>query len=160
VVPITARNFEALAEVTALPALRSDPRFASLPSRSKNWPAMMQVVEQWTRQRSVAECLRVLEAAGVPCAHYAEPADSLNDAALQERGVFAPVADAAGAFTGINPPWQLSGSASSLGAWVPGVGEHSEQVLQDWLGLDEKALAGLHACGAVPGSGNEVSGGP
>ncbi len=145
VVPISVRNFEALAEVTALPQLRSDPRFATLPSRSKHWPAMMEVVEQWTRQRSVAECLQLLEAAGVPCAHYAEPGDTLQDAALQERGVFSPVADAAGAFTGVNPPWQMSGSESTLGTWVPGVGEHTKQVLQELLGLDEPALAALQA---------------
>jgi CoA:oxalate CoA-transferase len=137
VAPVTARNFDALVEVTALPALRSDPRFATVPSRSKNWPAIMEIVEQWTRQRSVAECLRVLEAAGVPCAHYAEPADTLKDAALQERGVFAQVADAAGSFTGINPPWQMSGSDSSLGAWVPGVGEHGQEILQELKELQE-----------------------
>jgi CoA:oxalate CoA-transferase len=149
VVPISVRNFEALAEVTALPALRSDPRFATLASRNKHWPAMMQILEQWTRERSVAECLQALEAAGVPCAHYAAPADNLKDAALQERGVFAPVADVAGPFTGINPPWHLSGTDSGLGPWVPSVGEHNEQVLQECLGLDEKALAALRACGAV-----------
>ncbi len=153
VAPVTARNFEALAEVTALPALRGDPRFATLPSRSKHWPAMMEIVEQWTRQRTVAECLQVLEAAGVPCAHYAEPADTLQDVALKERGVFAPLADAAGAFTGINPPWQMSGSGSSLGPWVPGVGEHTQQVLQELLGLDDPAIAALRACGAVPATG-------
>src|SRR5213080_2083617 len=37
VVPITARNFTALCEVTGLAELRDDPRFASLPLRNANW---------------------------------------------------------------------------------------------------------------------------
>src|SRR5205085_669777 len=75
VVPITARNFAALCEVTGLPALREDPRFATLASRSANWAAMMGVVEQWTESRSVA----ALEAAGVPCSAYGDPGDALAD---------------------------------------------------------------------------------
>jgi len=54
VVPITARNFAALCEVTELPDLKNDSRFASLPSRNANWAAMMTIVERWTRERSVA----------------------------------------------------------------------------------------------------------
>jgi len=134
IVPITVRNFEALREVTRLPELASDPRFATLPARSANWTEMMRVVEQWTCTRSTAEVLATLEAAGVPCARYNEPAAALDDPELIERGLFQRVQDAAGAFTGVNPPWQLSASRSTLGDRVPGIGEHHADVLADWLG--------------------------
>ena len=147
IVPITVRNFEALRDVTALPELATDPRFATLPARSANWTAMMQVVEQWTRTRPSAEVLSKLEAAGVPCARYNEPGESLNDAELIERGLFARVADAAGAFTGVNPPWQLSASQSTLGARVPGVGEHTAEVLGDVLGMDAAGVQRLREAG-------------
>ena len=148
IVPITVRNFDALRDVTGLLELASDPRFATLPARSANWTSMMQVVEQWTRTRPVADVLSTLEAAGVPCARYTEPAESLQDPELIERGLFARVADAAGAFTGVNPPWQLSASASSLGAHVPAVGEHTAEVLRDVLGLDAAGVQQLRASGA------------
>jgi crotonobetainyl-CoA:carnitine CoA-transferase CaiB-like acyl-CoA transferase len=134
VVPITPRNFSALCEVTGLPELRSDPRFGSLPLRNANWHAMMKIVEGWTRERTVAECVVAFEAAGVPCARYADPGDALQDAHLRERGVFQRVQDAAGAFQGVNPPWKMSGTASHLRGAVPGVGEHGDPVLRDWLG--------------------------
>ncbi len=134
IVPISTRNFEALREVTGLRELHEDPRFASLSQRNAHWTAMLQTVEQWTRQRPVADCLRLLEAAGVPCARYSEPGEALHDPELIARGLFSPVQDAAGGFTGVNPPWQLSASRSNLGPRVPGVGEHSAQVLADWLG--------------------------
>ncbi len=136
IVPITERNFAALAEVTALAELRSDPRFASVPSRGAHWTEMMRVVERWTRPRTVAAVLAALEGAGVPCAHYAEPGDNLADAQALSRGLFAPVHDAAGAFTGVNAPWLMSEGASAIGARVPAVGEHNAEVPRDWLGDD------------------------
>jgi crotonobetainyl-CoA:carnitine CoA-transferase CaiB-like acyl-CoA transferase len=133
VVPITPRNFAALCEVTGLPELRSDPRFASLPGRNANWQAMMKLVERWTRERPVGECLAAFEAAGVPCARYADPADALQDPHLRERGVFQQVPDSAGGFEGVNPPWKMTGSPSHLRGAPPGVGEHAAAVLRDWL---------------------------
>ncbi len=147
VAPLTARNFEALREVTQLPELAADPRFATTSARNAHWGAMMQVVEQWTRGRPAAEVLRRLEAAGVPCARYNEPADALNDPALVERGAFSRVEDAAGAFLGVNAPWRMSGSAASIGARVPTVGEHSSQVLAEVLGLAEGEIESLRAAG-------------
>ncbi len=134
VAPITQRNFDALAEVTALPALRGDPRFATVATRGAHWTEMMQVLQTWTRERTVAEVLATLEAAGVPCAHYAEPGDLLADEQAAARGLFAPVDDAAGRFSGVNAPWQLSAGGSAIGARVPRVGEDRAAVLRDWLG--------------------------
>jgi crotonobetainyl-CoA:carnitine CoA-transferase CaiB-like acyl-CoA transferase len=151
IAPITERNFQALADVTQLPALRDDPRFATLPARSAHWPAMMAAVEHWTRPRPVAEVVRLLEAAGVPCARYNEPADCLQDAALRERGLFAPVSDAAGTFTGVNAPWRMSAAGAAIGARVPAVGEQGDEVLREWLGLDAAAIGALKAAQVLAG---------
>ncbi|HEV7575264.1 MAG TPA: CoA transferase [Caldimonas sp.] len=133
VVPITARNFEALCAVTGSAALRTDARFASLPARNSNWHAMMALIEGWTRERSVAECVAAFTAAGVPASAYGEPGDSLADPHLRARGVFARVADAAGTFTGINPPYRMSGSRAELRGVVPALGADREPILREWL---------------------------
>ena len=151
IAPITVRNFEALAEVTQLAALREDPRFATLPSRGANWPAMMAVLEKWTRTRPVAEVVRLLEGAGVPCARYNEPGDSLRDEQLAARGLFATVQDAAGSFTGVNAPWQMSAAGSAIGTQVAAVGEDTEAVLAQWLELDVDEVARLRGAGAFGG---------
>ena len=148
IAPITERNFVALCEVTALPALRSDPRFAGVPQRGAHWPAVMQIVEQWTTGRSVAECIAVLDTAGVPCAAYADPGAALHDPRLQSRGVFGTLNDAAGSFTGVNAPWQTSAGASRSGAHVPALGEHTDAVLHDVLHADADALTRWRAAGA------------
>ncbi len=155
IVPISVRNFEALRDVTGLPELRDDPRFATLGSRSTHWTAMMQLIEQWTRPRRMAEVIGALEAAGVPCARYAEPADTLSDPELIDRGLFARVADAAGSFTGVNAPWKLSAGGSALGSRVPAIGEHNAAVLAELLGVDADEVARLRAAGVFgPAAGS------
>ncbi|MEO6743705.1 MAG: CoA transferase [Caldimonas sp.] len=148
IVPITARNFAALCDVTGLAELRTDPRFATLPTRNANWSAMMQVTERWTRERSVADCIGALEAAGVPCSVFGDPVDALDDPHLLERGLFARIHDAAGAFTGVNPPWRMSGARAELRGRIPGIGADVEATLNDWLALDAGAVDRLRAAGA------------
>ena len=151
VAPITPRNYSALCEVTGHAALRDDPRFATLSKRSANWGAMMTIVEQWTYQRPLAECLSALEAAGVPCAAYNEPGDALTNQHLVDRGLFSQITDAAGPFTGVNPPWRMSGSNTRLRDHVPEVGEHSEIILRETLGLTAVELQRLHLAGVFGG---------
>ena len=148
VVPITARNFAALCDVTGLPELRTDPRFATLPLRSAHWAAMMSVVERWTSARSVADCIAALDAAGVPCSAYADPGDALRDPHLVGRGLFSEITDAAGAFTGVNPPWRMSGSTAALRRRVPQVGADGERALGDWLSLSTDETLALRRAGA------------
>jgi CoA:oxalate CoA-transferase len=113
----------------------------------------MSVVEEWTRQRTVDECVSALEAAGVPCAAYADPGDALVDPHLLSRGLFSEIADGAGAFTGVNPPWRMSGSRAELRDRVPAVGERGPAALRDWLGLtdaDVQSLGFADAAGHAP----------
>ena len=149
VVPITPRNFTTLCEVTGLTELRDDPRFATLPARNANWDVMMAVTEQWTRRRTVAQCLQTLQTAGVPCSEYAEPADALYDAQVQSRGLFQQVRDAAGQFRAVNAPWLMSGTASRMRSDVPSIGQHATAVLKDWLGLDNTQAQALRQSGAL-----------
>jgi crotonobetainyl-CoA:carnitine CoA-transferase CaiB-like acyl-CoA transferase len=113
---------------------------------------MMEVVERWTRERTVADCVAALEAAGVPCSAYGEPGDALADPHLVERGLFGRISDAAGAFTGVNPPWRMSGSDAELRGRVPAIGADADAVLGEWLGLGAAELARLRATGVMPAS--------
>ncbi len=100
----------------------------------------MNTVEAWSKVRTVAECLAAFDAGGVPSARYNDPADALTDEQLLARGTFVKVRDAVGEFTGVNPPYRLSGSKADLRSPVPQAGEHSEAVLQGVLGLNADEL--------------------
>ena len=149
IVPLTQRNFHNLCDATQLSTLRDDPRFASVPTRSEHWATMMQSVQGWASTRTVAQVVETMEAAGVPCAAYSEPGDALTNEHLLARGLFAPVEDGAGQFTGVNAPWQMSGSTTRLGAAVPTLGQHTHQLLQTLLGMQSEELERLQNMGVL-----------
>lgn len=148
IAPITPRNFAALCEVTGQRELAEDARFRSVPGRGANWTAMMQVIEQWTAQHTVRECMSALDHAGVPCAEYRDPGAALTDQHLLQRGAFASIADGAGEFMGVNAPWKMSGAQTSMQRDIPGIGAHRDEVLSRLLGLSAEAIADLREAGA------------
>jgi crotonobetainyl-CoA:carnitine CoA-transferase CaiB-like acyl-CoA transferase len=145
--PINTRNFLAACEAIGRPDLKTDERFASVPARNRNWHDFIDCMADWSRERTVAECIAALDAAGVPCSVYRDPGDALTDPHLLARGVFAQVSDGAGTFTGVNPPYRLSGGAAELRSPVPDKGEHTRAVLADLLGVPDAALDELAAHG-------------
>jgi crotonobetainyl-CoA:carnitine CoA-transferase CaiB-like acyl-CoA transferase len=140
VTPITHRNFTAMCEAIGRPELKTDERFASVAARSRNWNELMANVGAWAKTRSVAQCLKALDAAGVPATDYRDPADALTDPQLLARGTFVKVSDGVGEFTGVNPPYRLSASKADLRSPVPEAGGQTEDVLRELLGLDAHAL--------------------
>jgi len=148
IAPVSARNFAALRDLTGLPELSSDPRFASVPARGANWTAMMQVIEKWTLQHTMDECLAMLDRTGIPSARFRDPAEALDDPNLADRGTFAPIADAAGEFKGVNAPWRMSGVRSAIGREIPSIGSHRDDILERVLGLSADEIEKAAACGA------------
>lgn len=148
IAPVSARNFAALRDLTGLPELSSDPRFTSVAARGANWTAMMQVIERWTMQHTVDECLAALNRAGIPSARFRDPAETLDDAHLSARGLFAPIADVAGEFKGVNAPWRMSGARTGIGHNIPAIGEHRDEILARVLGLSASDVEQAAAAGA------------
>ncbi|MCA1454261.1 CoA transferase [Bradyrhizobium sp. BRP22] len=147
IAPVTSRNFTALCEVTGDRGLAEDARFNTVPARGANWGAMMQRIENWTERHTVRECIAALDRAGVPCAEYRDPRAGLTDPHLLQRGAFATIADGAGEFFGVNPPWRMSGAESSMRREVPAIGAHRDEVLSRALGLSSGEIASLARAG-------------
>jgi crotonobetainyl-CoA:carnitine CoA-transferase CaiB-like acyl-CoA transferase len=158
IAPITPRNFAALCEVTGQSELADDPRFKTVPGRGANWTAMMQVIEKWAAQHTVRECIAALDRAGVPCAEYRDPGAALSDPHLLQRGAFATIADGAGHFMGVNAPWKMSATDTSMRRDIPAIGAHRDEVLSRVLGLSAGAIASLAEAGAF-GSHRDQSNG-
>ncbi|HMM88072.1 CaiB/BaiF CoA transferase family protein [Bradyrhizobium sp.] len=152
IAPVSARNFEALRDLTKLPELVSDSRFKSVSSRGTNWAAMMAIIEQWTMQHTADECLAALDKAGIPSARFRHPSEALDDANLADRGAFAPIADSAGEFKGVNAPWRMSGADTRIGHEIPAIGGHRDHVLARVLRMSPNEIADVVASGAFGSS--------
>jgi crotonobetainyl-CoA:carnitine CoA-transferase CaiB-like acyl-CoA transferase len=147
ILPITQRNFVSLSKAIGRPDLVDDIRFATMPARNRNWDKLMQEAELWTSAHTVQECLAQLNAAGVPCTVYADPADTLRDPHLVERGTFQEVSDAAGTFLAAKLPFKMSEASTDLQQTVPEIGNDTDAVLKEILGWDTQKIRQLRETG-------------
>ena len=122
------RQFAALCEVLAVPALAADPRFRSNPSRVTNRAALHEVLSRALLTRTGREWFDLLTAAAVPCGPIQDVAAAF--ALAQELGLQPVVAMRAADGT-ISPqvanPIGLSRTPPSYRLAPPRLGEHTPQ---------------------------------
>jgi CoA:oxalate CoA-transferase len=123
------RIFQNMAAATGRGDWLVDPRFADYASRRAHWGEFIDEIETWSRRHSTAECIAALDEAGVPASPYRSVGEAMADPQLAHRGSFVEVADAAGTFKALNPPFRMSGSRTRVGARAAARGEHNASIL-------------------------------
>jgi crotonobetainyl-CoA:carnitine CoA-transferase CaiB-like acyl-CoA transferase len=136
------RTFQGLARALGRGDWITDPRFAQYPERRRNWAVLFREVENWTRQRSVAECQAAFEANGVPSSPYRSVAEAMADPQIAHREALADVEDAGGGFKAVNPPFRMSATRTRVGDHVAALGQDTRAVLAE-AGYSEKEIADL-----------------
>jgi len=137
-------QFRKFAEVAGHPEWAADPRFASNKARVAHRKALVPLIRQVTVFRTTAEWVAVLEQAGVPCGPINDLAQVFADPHVQARGLRVDLAHPlAGSVPQVASPIRLSESPVQYRKAPPLLGEHSEQVLQQLLGLSPEQIATL-----------------
>jgi CoA:oxalate CoA-transferase len=142
--------FAQLCQVIDRPELVLDPRFASDEGRSAHEPVLRDAIETWSSQQTVAEVTHKFETAQVPVAPIWNVEQALHSATCRERGFLSPVEDPI--LPGLHLPSQplhFSAYPKQAVERAPRLGEHTEQTLQQLLGLSVEQLSDLRACGAL-----------
>jgi CoA:oxalate CoA-transferase len=130
VVPlVNARNFLALFSVIDRPDWATNALMATPGALARRRREVEDLLGAWAVGRTGAECVRVLNAAGAACGAYATASEALAHPHLAERGSFAELEDADGAFKVLNPPFRLDDTPAGAGAFVARLGEHTTEVL-------------------------------
>ena len=142
--------FARLAGVIGKPALADDPRFKGNQARVQNVEALDQEIAAWTRQRTAAEADCVLSAADIPCTLVYTAAEIAADPQFRERGMVREVEDpllGRVLHSGVVPYMPECGSGIR---WTgPRVGQHTEEVLGELLGMRPADVQGLRQKGVV-----------
>lgn len=151
IMAVTPKMFTALCTAMGRAELTEDPRFASNKARVANAEELKPEIAAWTSQFSKYEIGEKLEAAGVPGGPVLDTAELLHDPHLVERGFVKTIQHPEhGEVPMLGWAPRLSASEVDLEV-APALGQHTDQVLADDLGLDAEALADLHERSIVRG---------
>jgi crotonobetainyl-CoA:carnitine CoA-transferase CaiB-like acyl-CoA transferase len=117
------------------------PEYSTMSGRVQRRVALDNLVSATFMQRSAAEWSPILEANRVPYAVVNSYLDALNDAQVAFRGLVREVEHpASGKIRVVGPPWIMTDTRLEPAA-PPLLGQHTAEVLQDWLGWDAARIA-------------------
>lgn len=120
-----------LCEAIGHPEWAARPEYSSNEARCENRAALDAEMASVFRAADGQEWVERLRAAGIPCTPVRDFAEVASDPQSAERGMF-PVVDGH-RVTG--PPLKFSQTPGAVGAGAPAPGEHTEEVLEELLGM-------------------------
>ncbi len=140
------RQFRTFLSVAGREEVADDPRFTSNSARIANLPALRDVLAGIMATRSTDDWVAALEAVKVPCGPvntvdrvFADPQVQAREMAIQIPGhAYAPDGIPAVAY-----PMKLSETPATYRRPPPILGEHTDEILSDDLGMDAAAIARL-----------------
>lgn len=130
--------------------LGADSRFATNAERVRHRSELVPRVEAVMRTRTTTAWEEILRAATVPCAPVWNYADLFAHSQAAARGLRVEVRDPEGQpvkFAG--SPFHIAGATLPAPTMPPVLGQHTSDVLRDWLGLDAARVAELRERGVV-----------
>lgn len=140
----TDDQFKAFCTAIDSPKLHQDARFVDMATRKQHEAELNAIVEAWTSAQYSREAMNVLQSAGVPAGAVHTNQQLLEDPQYQARGFFESVEHPeAGTHPCIGMPWKLSETPVHVRKPAPCLGEHSEFILGDMLGVSEDELERL-----------------
>jgi CoA:oxalate CoA-transferase len=128
-------QFASLAACIGDPALAEDPRFADDEGRTRHEPYLRARIESWLAERTAAEAVAALSAAGVPAATVDDPARVFGGDHVAARCLLATIQHPRlGAIPVMEQPVHFAGFARGRQRAAPALGQDTDSVLARWLG--------------------------
>ncbi len=140
-----------LCNALGAPELIDDERFSSAGRRLKNRDELNEIIEGYTKLKSSAEWVEIMNEAGVPCGPIYFIDQTFQDPQVQHLGIARPVKHATlGDLTVVGQPINMTRTAQppEMRRAAPEPGEHTNEVLAE-LGYDAATIKDLHTRGIV-----------
>ena len=139
-----------LCETLGCPELENDARFATAAERVKHRDELNRLISAITRTRTVAEWVETLSANDVPHAPILGVGEALNHPhSLAREMVVSVEHPTAGTIRMVGRPIKFPGMMQTPLAAPPLLGQHTAQVLQQQLGLDDSMIEQLRQDGII-----------
>ncbi len=143
--------FARLCAAMGRPELATDPRYVDHVSRGRNQTELDELIEAWTKTKTVAEVEALMIEFSIPAGKIYRAPEMLEDPHFAARDAIIEVE---------HPRWgkvkmqnafpRLSETPSGVRSMAPqAVGEHNDEILGGLLGMSEAEIAELKASGAI-----------
>lgn len=127
-----------------------DAAFATNPDRVRNRGRLIPLVQAAMQRRTTAQWRTLLTAAEVPHAAVRGLDEALADDATRQRGMTPTLTDQQGrSYRAIGSPVRINGVQAMSSRGAPALGQHSDEVLRDWLCLDAESTGRLREAGVI-----------
>jgi crotonobetainyl-CoA:carnitine CoA-transferase CaiB-like acyl-CoA transferase len=144
-------QFRKFCAAAGAPELSSDPRFATNAARVVNRAEIVPRVARLVAQRSSAEWIALLEREGVPCSPINKLDQVFSYPQVEAREMVVRMAHSrvSEPISLLANPIKYSATPVEYHRAPPTLGQHSDEILQEMLGLKTAEIAALRAAGVV-----------
>ena len=123
--------------------LLQDPRMIDSKSREQHEAEIDTMVSDWTGRHDKHTAMELLGTAGIPAGAVLDTKELVEDATFAQRGILQDVGHAGGREFRM-PAWPVRHSGATAAVTpAPTLGQHTGEVLAEWLGLSPQEIDGL-----------------
>lgn len=149
IVIANVKEWELFAALIDRDDMAVDPRFTTNRARLENIDALEENLNDALQKKTAGEWFAILEPANVCSIGKVNTiADLFDDAHVRARGMLVDIPlpyGKPGTITLPNSPIHLSATPTVVGRRMPEYGEHTDEILKQWAGLDDPTLDGLRS---------------
>lgn len=143
-------QFRKFVEAGGRPELADDARFATNPARVRHRDTLVPILADMVKARDKDTWIAALEAAGVPCGPINELDEVFDNEQVIARGMQVELPHPCGAPVKlVRNPIRMSRTPPEARTAPPLLGAQTDDVLREWLGYDDEAIAALRAKQAI-----------
>ena len=134
--------FFRLCNAIGAPEIATDPRFKTNPLRCQYWDELEPQLKEVFREKTTREWIEILEAQGLPCGPINTMDQVVGDPQVEARGMLVELEHpVAGKHVVTAPPYKFSRTNPSVDTAAPVLGQHTEDVMKELLGMSDEAFA-------------------
>lgn len=144
------RLFGVLCDKLGHPEWKTDPRFVTNSLRVKHREELDSMIEEITKQKTTQGWLEIFEGSGMPYAAVNDIQGTLNHPHVQARGMVKEIEHpACGPIKLVNTPVKYSHATPGIRTPPPTLGQHTDEILREYLQFDDEHIARLKQEGVV-----------
>jgi len=144
------RLFGVMCDKFGKPEWKTDSRFTTNSDRVQNRVELEALIDEITQTKTTAQWLELFEGSGMPYAAINDVQATLQNEQVLARGMVTEVEhESCGPMKLVSPPVKFSESKPSIRSPPPTLGQHTNEVLTDMLGLSQDEVKSLHSKGVI-----------